>query len=213
MPINLNQLPTEQTVQIALQEGEGQQIELMQSVAASSHLGRIMSSFANATGGAIFIGIKEHPRTVVGCDYQRVNSIFSHATDHSSPAPIAAMHRIEMPQGDVAVVIVQPHNGVVFSQAGAFIREGATTRIMTAEELQARLPVQQAQPQGVQQIAVAFAETTATLTRLEAKLEQSQTWRGQIKGFCVGVVASVVAAGVVAVIVYLYDMAQSVKPQ
>ncbi len=141
MPINLNEDPSVQTVQVAVAEGEGQNIELLESANAASIIGRFISGFANAQGGSIFVGIRETSRTITGCDYPRALAVSERGRDGCDPLPHVDIDRVDMPNGHAILVIrVRQHPTVVVSQAGPFIRVGEQTRAMTREEIEAKLP-------------------------------------------------------------------------
>lgn len=70
MPVDFGRVPDEQTVVWAIQQGEGQQIEFKGTIPDARTIGRDISAFADTSGGLILIGIREHPTSIVGCEYQ-----------------------------------------------------------------------------------------------------------------------------------------------
>ncbi len=63
-------------VRHAMEQGEGLQVELKASVPSPLDLGRLVSAFANASGGLIIVGVRKFPFGAVGVAWQRLKSAF-----------------------------------------------------------------------------------------------------------------------------------------
>ncbi|MFP4583141.1 MAG: ATP-binding protein [Desulfococcaceae bacterium] len=110
--------------------GEGFTTEFKQ--AGGSKLGREICAFANATGGAILIGVSDNGKIVGVNDHNRLKSEVQTIARTAEP-PIAV--DIEM-VGDVLCVIVPEQHGKPYSFGGKFfIREGASSQQMSRDEI------------------------------------------------------------------------------
>jgi hypothetical protein len=98
----------------------------------------------------------------------------------------------------VPVIVVKPQpTEVVVSDEGAIVREGEANRIMTAAEIQAKLPPRR-DPVTNEHIANSISAMSEQIETLRTELKTAQSLKGQWKslliGFLLGVVASVIAS-------------------
>ena len=59
MALDLTAIPSEAAVRQAIQAGEGPQVELTANVPSAHDIGRLISGFANASGGLIIVGVRK----------------------------------------------------------------------------------------------------------------------------------------------------------
>lgn len=120
--------PEDLTTRIAL--GEGFTTEFKRS--GTSHLGREICAFANATGGVILIGVSDSGEIVGANDHNRLKSEVQTIARSAEP-PIA----VEIDSVDeVLIVTVPAQHSKPYSFGGKFfIREGASSQQMSREEI------------------------------------------------------------------------------
>lgn len=139
MPITYNN-PTPQEVGQAIQGGPSETVDFLEGVVSVGRLGMALSGLANRNGGSILVGVRDQPRGIIPFDQNRLSWAFDKALAGLKPLPNVLLHPIDVGNRRVAVINVQPSPQVVVSPLGPFLREGAVTRMMTAEELRQRLP-------------------------------------------------------------------------
>jgi hypothetical protein len=203
MPFNLNAIPDEQNVREAIQLGEGPQIELREKISSALDLGKLVSGFANATGGWIIIGVRE-PNTIVGTETARLGQFFDRVNDRIQPAQNLMMYPVTLDGRPVRVVVVKPSQVLVVTDAGAFIRDGEHTRAMSADEIRARA-VAAVPP--AEDAAAGIARLTGTIVALMEKFDASQTWRAQWRNLLVGTVGSTLSTIIVALVIFFVGVA------
>jgi len=110
--------------------GEGFTTEFKRS--GTTHLGRELCAFANATGGVVLIGV-EDDGTVVGVQNgNRLKSEVQNIARSIEPPLAVDVEEIE----GVLVVTVPPQNSKPYSSTGKFyFRDGASSQQMTRDEI------------------------------------------------------------------------------
>ncbi len=110
--------------------GEGFTIEFKRSV--TSDIGREICAFANASGGAILVGVGNDGKIHGVSDHNRVKSEIQSVARSADP-PVT----VEIESADKIIVVRVPsQSGKPFSFGGKFfMREGASTQQMSREEI------------------------------------------------------------------------------
>ncbi|NOY81147.1 MAG: hypothetical protein GXP31_09095 [Kiritimatiellaeota bacterium] len=110
--------------------GEGFTTEFKRS--GTSHLGRELCAFANATGGLVLIGVTDDGAIVGVNNLNRLKSEVQNIARAIEP-PLLIDLEVE---DDVLIVSVPPQNGKPYSTGGKFyLRDGASSRQMTRNEI------------------------------------------------------------------------------
>lgn len=194
----------------ALNQGEGQQIEFKSTIPSILDLGRLISGFANASGGWIIVGIDDRPPPVIlGCDWQQLSNLFDRVNQRITPPQSVTLHRVDMAQSrPVGVIVVKPSSQLVVTDAGAFKRAGERTLPFNEKEIKdVSRPTPAPQPDYLQAIArmsgsieellEAQHTTKEEVAQLRGELQYAQSWKGQLPawavGFGLGIIASYTA--------------------
>ena len=110
--------------------GEGFTTEFKRS--GTSHLGREICAFANATGGVILLGVSDEGKILGVSDFNRLKSEIQ-AVARSAEPPIAV--DTEMVE-EVLVLQIPSQHSKPYSFGGKFfMREGASSQQMSREEI------------------------------------------------------------------------------
>jgi hypothetical protein len=201
---------TERDIDGFLQAGEGLQIEFKETLPSILDLAKNVSAFANAQGGVLLVGVREtKPQIVYSGQDQAAAQVFDSVGKRVRPLPALQMHMVNYRGAIVPVIVVKPHpNGVVVSDAGAFVRVGDQNRPMTPNEIAAKLPPAQDDVTN-KHLAEGLASVSKTLAEVQDELRQSQSLIAQAPGlgigFVLGIVASVIAS-------YIYAALNPSKP-
>lgn len=189
-----------------LRAGEGPQIEFKARLASVLELARNVSALANTQGGVIVVGARETvPQIVHGGDDSRLNHFIDDLHKRLRPVPPLQMHRVNYGGANVSVIVVKPHpSEVVVSDEGAFMRIGDRNTLMTASQIQAKLPPVPS-PVTNQHFAEGIASLSKELAEVKAEFRYAQSIRGQLHtyliGFVLGILASLVASFIYVVII------------
>lgn len=110
--------------------GEGVTTEFKRS--GTSHLGRELCAFANATGGVVLLGVDDKGVIVGVHNLNRLKSEVQSIVRAIEP-PLVVDLDVE---DDVLIVSVPPQDGKPYSTAGKFyLRDGASSQQMTRDEI------------------------------------------------------------------------------
>jgi predicted HTH transcriptional regulator len=145
-------------------QGENERLELRVAVPPPERLARLISAFANGSGGYIAIGVME-PDRVVGVAPDRVEASLRQALDLLTPTPNVELHNITMGGFPLAVVEVDAAPEIIGSNGGYFVRLGATVRPLHPEEIRRRLEEAPDRDQAVADLTEVVARQTETVER------------------------------------------------
>ena len=141
MAIDLTTIPSEAAVRQAILSGEGPQAELKPNVPTAQDVARLVSGFANASGGLIVVGVRKFPFAAIGVDWQQLKCVFAEVCQRVRPAQDLILDQVSIDERIVGVIRVKPSAALVTSEAGAFIRVGDRTEVMRTQQMEARLRV------------------------------------------------------------------------
>ncbi len=165
--------PAPDQVRQYLETGENERVEFKERIVEPPALARYLSAFANADGGAILVGIQE-PNVIIGCDMAAVEQVYVRALAQLHPRPATTLQAVPLGNTTVAMIKVAKSSVVVSASDGVFIRRGATTRALSALEIQDKLgrPVTDQQ---VRNISEVMASLTQHAQQQTLTIEQQAT--------------------------------------
>lgn len=109
--------------------GEGFTVEFKKS--GTSNIGRELCAFANATGGAILIGVTDNGEITGVLEHNTLKSIVQSIARSIEPSLIVDIESID----EVLAVSVPEQNSKPYSFAGKFyLREGASSQQLARDE-------------------------------------------------------------------------------
>lgn len=180
--------------------GESEVLELKTSIREPQVLARLIGSFANAQGGKIIVGVKEPPE-VVGVDESLTRQVYEAARKRLSPEPKTTLTFAEAEGRRVAIVEVERAEEIVLSEGSAFVRTGSMTQPMAWTQMRKRLPAQPSNST-LESLTKAVERQSKMIEEMHEEIRASNTWQARWKergvGFCLGVLASVIASVVYA---------------
>lgn len=180
--------------------GESESLELKTTIRDPSFLAKLISSFANAQGGKILIGVKEPPE-VIGVDEERTRKVYESALQRLEPRPQTKLTFEQAEGRSVAVVEVARSEHVVLAEGSAFARSGAMTQPMAWTQMLRHLP-DKPSPSTLESLTKAIERQSKMIEEMHEQIRKSNSWQAKWKergfGFLLGIGASIIASVVYA---------------
>lgn len=120
-----------------ISQGDNDQVEFRHHTGGPNLLSKIISSFANASGGKLIIGVSEKGK-IYGCKKESVRETFNKAKEKLIPCPIISIEFIVLERKTVAVITIEKTKKIVVSSLGVFKRAYDTDEMMKTEEISAK---------------------------------------------------------------------------
>ena len=121
---------------------EGYQIEYKEcwNSSVKKKIPKIITSFANSTGGWIFIGIKEKNGVIIGIDKERTdfNQQISQLLTSVSPMPIFETKFLKLENSDKGILVIyvyEGNNSPYIAQGTIYIRNGSSSEPVRSNRL------------------------------------------------------------------------------
>ncbi|MBI4856445.1 MAG: putative DNA binding domain-containing protein [Acetobacterium woodii] len=134
---NKNKNINEEVLEL-ISQGDNDRVEFRHHTGGPNLLSKIISSFANASGGKLIIGVGENGK-IYGCKKDSVMETFNKAKEKLIPCPDISIEFIILENETVAVITIAPAEKIVASSLGVFIRTDNSDEIMKTEEISEKL--------------------------------------------------------------------------
>jgi predicted HTH transcriptional regulator len=120
-----------------ISQGDNDQVEFRHNSGGPSLLGKIISSFANASGGKLILGVNNKGR-IVGCKKDDVMDTFNKSKRKLIPCPIVSIEFIEIDKKILAIISIEKTEKIISSSLGVFKRVNNSEEIMVTEEIRSK---------------------------------------------------------------------------
>jgi len=117
--------------------GDNEKVEFRRNSGGPNLLSKIVSSFANASGGKLIVGVDNKGR-IVGCKKDDVIETFNKAKEKLIPCPIVLLDFIEINNKELAIISIEKTDKIVSSSLGVFKRVNNSEEIMVTEEIKSK---------------------------------------------------------------------------
>nr|WP_320026027.1 RNA-binding domain-containing protein [uncultured Acetobacterium sp.] len=134
---NKNKNINEEVLEL-IRQGDNDRVEFRHHTGGPNLLSKIISSFANASGGKLIIGVGENGK-IYGCKKDSVLETFNKAKEKLIPCPDIFIEFIILENETVAVITIEPAEKIVASSLGVFKRTDNSDEIMKTEEISEKL--------------------------------------------------------------------------
>ncbi|MBC3887792.1 hypothetical protein GH810_05660 [Acetobacterium paludosum] len=129
--------PINEEIAKLIQQGDSDQVEFRHHTGGPNLLSKIISSFANAEGGKLIIGVNEKGK-ILGCKKDSVMETFTKAKEKLIPCPTLAIEFIELENKQIAIISIEKNAKIVASSLGVFKRTDQADEVMVTEEIMTR---------------------------------------------------------------------------
>lgn len=117
-----------------ISQGDNDRIEFRHHSGGPNLLGKIISSFANASGGKLILGVNNKGK-IVGCKKGDVMDTFNKSKEKLIPCPIVSIEFIEIDKKVLAIISIEKNQKIISSSLGVFKRINNSEEIMVTEEI------------------------------------------------------------------------------
>jgi predicted HTH transcriptional regulator len=180
---------TEQQVRDIIQRGETDQVELKAEVRDAGLLSRIISGFANGSGGLIVIGAQS-PGHITGCDRKQLTPVYDAARKQLSQTQVGSLEFVQLDGKEVGLLKVAKSDKLVASTSGAYVRKGSGTMSMTADQIFGKAAA--SGEHSLRSLSNLIYDQMITIDKLRRTLEEKHSWKSKVTDFAIsGIVGAV----------------------
>ena len=180
---------TEQQVRDIIQRGETDQVELKADVRDAGLLSRIISGFANSSGGLIVIGAQS-PSHIPGCDRAELASAYNAARKQMNQTQVGSLEFVKLDGKEVGLINVAKSDKLVASTSGVYVRKGSGTLSMTADQIFGKAA--HSGDTSIRNLSNLIYDQMVTIDKLRRSLEDTHSWRSKATDFAIsGIVGAV----------------------
>lgn len=160
-----------------ISQGQNDRVEFRNHSGGPNLLGKIISSFANSSGGKLILGVNNKGK-IIGCKKDDVMDTFNKAKEKLIPCPIVSIEFIEIDKKTLGIISIEKTEKIISSSLGVFKRINNSEEIMVTEEIKSK------QLNGVtkDEIKDTVGEMAQQISQLTITLEDTiQRYRNQNK--------------------------------
>ena len=117
-----------------ISKGDNDRVEFRHHSGGPNLLGKIISSFANASGGKLILGVNNQGK-INGCNKEDVIETFNKSKEKLIPRPIVSIEFIEINKKVLAIISIEKTEKIISSNLGVFKRVNNSEEIMVTEEI------------------------------------------------------------------------------
>ncbi|MEL7614534.1 ATP-binding protein [Vreelandella titanicae] len=181
-----------------LSDGESQTLEIKEVVRDPQVLARLICAFANADGGKILIGVREHETEIVGVEETLIRKVYDKAIQKLTPKVEARIRFLDARiVFKVAIIEVGASPEIVLADGGAYVRTGRMTQPMAWSQILSRLPNEPSHKH-IELLTQSIESQTKIIESLHVKIDEANSWQAKWKGYltsgAVGFIFSMVLA-------------------
>ena len=180
---------TAQQIRDIITRGETDQVELKADLRDPGLLSRIISGFANSSGGLIVVGAQA-PTHISGCDRQQLSDAYAAARKQLNLGQGTTLEFVKLDDHEIGLIKVDKSDKLVASTSGVYVRSGHGTLSMTADQIFGKA----AKPgdTSIRSLSNLIYDQMITIDKLRRSLEANHSWRSKLKDFAIsGIVGAV----------------------
>lgn len=180
-----------------LKAGEGSTVEFKVSTPFPEKLARLISSFANASGGTLLVGIKE-PNTISGTDPKHFENFVQRALSRLHGEVQSRHFTVEVDGKTVGVLQVSPAKLPVAAPEGYFRRVDDSDQPLSPAELVARMSAIPDHSEAITSLSETIAAQSKEIEKLRESFEDANSLKKKIFYALLGAAATAVVKLVLA---------------
>jgi len=121
-----------------INHGDNNRVAFRRHTGGPNLLSKILSSFANASGGKLIIGVGDEGK-IYGCKKDSVVETFNKAKEKLTPCPKMLIEFVELENKQIAIISIDKTEKIVASSLGVFKRADHSDEIMPTEEISEKI--------------------------------------------------------------------------
>lgn len=160
-----------------ISKGENDRVEFRNHSGGPNLLAKIISSFSNALGGKLILGVNNKGK-ITGCNKEDVMETFNKSKEKLIPCPIVSIEFVEINKKVLAIISIEKTEKIISSSLGVFKRVNNSEEIMVTEEIKSK----QLNTLTKEEIKDTVGEMAQQISQLTITLEETiQRYRKQNK--------------------------------
>ncbi len=176
---------TSQQARDAIAQGESETLELKSSLQPPADLAKLITSFANAKGGTVIIGVSE-PNKIIGVDAQRATEILGRASQLIRPSIALETQTLQLDDKPIVLVHVPRSNEPVSAQGAFYYRQGTGLAPLTPRLIQDRVTETRTQQEALTLLSETVAGHTKEVESFKTEFAKANSWPRKIGIAAVG---------------------------
>lgn len=182
---------TPDQIQPLLRIGESSTIEFKANTPAPAVLARILSSFANADGGTVIVGVRE-PNAILGTDVERFNKLLRVSLEKLQ-GDIQVEHQIiDLEAKSIGIIQISAAKIPVASPEGYFRRVGTRDEPLAVQQLIERMSAAPNSLTAIESMSRTISAQTIEIAKLRESFEKANSWKRKVPYIVLGAVASAI---------------------
>ena len=182
---------TQQTVAQLLTQVEGPTLEFKVNTPLPESLARLLSSFANTSGGTVIVGVKE-PDVILGTDIVRFEKLVTRAVERLHGQIDVAHYPVEVGGKKLGIIEVKPAKVPVAASEGYFRRVGERDEPFNAQQLVQRMSAVPDHGAAIASLSETIAGQSTEISKLRESFEKANSWRRKAFYALLGAIATAV---------------------
>ena len=162
--------------------GETEGVEFKVGTVSPAMLARVVSAFANTSGGKILVGVDER-HGIVGCDRDRFRRVFEATQRQIKGSVDMVLDFVSIDGKEVGIVFVEGSDDVVMSRDGIFARRGTADLAMTPADIRKRISPE---PSSINRLIEFVSEQTKRIGELQEEISKSNRWQAKAIDYLIG---------------------------
>jgi predicted HTH transcriptional regulator len=167
---------TPQDIARLVKQGEGPSLEFKVSTPLPESLARLISGFANTSGGTLIVGIRE-PNTVTGTDIGRFEKLVQRTKERLNGKVQLEHYSIELEGKSLGVLEVQKSKIPIASTEGYFHRVGDQDVALDASQIVELMSAVPDHAAAIASLSKTIAEQSAEFGKLRDSFDKANSWQ------------------------------------
>lgn len=172
-----------------LKQAESPTLEFKVNTPSPESLSRLISGFANTSGGTAIIGVRE-PDVIVGTNIDRFNKLVQRAKDRMHGDVELSHYSVEIEGKSIGVIDVKASKVPVASAEGYFRRVGDQEEPLNAQQLVQRMSAVPDHAAAISSLSETIAGQSIELAKLRESFEKANSWQRKVFYALIGSIAT-----------------------
>ncbi|MGM0983282.1 MAG: AlbA family DNA-binding domain-containing protein [Pseudomonadota bacterium] len=187
-----------------MSRGKSQNVEFLRADVSPLTVAKAISAFANADGGKILLGVSDSV-TIDGVDPDAAKLKIEKALGLLSRADLVSfsIQKVRFVL-NVAVIMVEKTDQIVFCDSGAYIRIGENIRAMSQEEIESLVGSSSGSIKALSGVlekqTLMIDSLEKTIGKLKCEVAEGNSWKSKVKDQSIAGVVGIVVGVVLGVI-------------
>lgn len=188
---------TPQDIERLLKQGEGPALEFKVSTPLPESLARLISGFANTSGGTLIVGIRE-PNTIAGTEIARFEKLVQKTKERLNGKVEIFYYSVELEGKSLGVLEVKQSKIPIATPEGYFRRVGDREVPLEASQIVERMSSVPDHAAAISSLSETIAEQSAEFGKLRVAFERVNSWKRKAFYALMGAAATAVVKLVLA---------------